>query len=64
MEPHTVSHPGLFSRPIITLTILRSLQVLFKPAYMATFSTVSIFRAHFEVYFTNVIQGKKFELPA
>lgn len=64
MEPHTVSLPGLFSRPIITLTILRSLQVLFKPAYMATFSTVRTFRAHFEVYFTNVIQGKKFELPA
>ena len=64
MEPHTVSHPGSFLRPIITLTTLRSLQVLFKPAYMATFSTVRIFRAHFEVYFTHVIQGKKFELPA
>ena len=46
------------------MTILRSLQVLFKPAYMATFSTVCTFHAHFEVYFTNVIQGKKFELPA
>ena len=64
VSPASLLTPVLSLSRSTTLTTLLLSPVSSRQVCMATFSTVSIFRAHFEVYFTNVIQGKKFELPA